>query len=151
MVFENGRQRYIIRLLSGSQRADFKPPKHRDTTQEMLLGYHTSSRTMVCFESNYTLLRVESRSTSSRTTLSEACAACTYAPVRWHVMYGIGLPEDWIARRTVHIARLPPYAHQVVRPLANQHSRGGEGYLVLPVQVAREAGVGSNDFHGVPN
>lgn len=141
IVAENGLSWQHIRPLSVSHTTVVLPPERWDATLRLPSGWHTSNQTMVCFEPNHALLRVEPLSTSSRTTLREACVACTSATAPWHETYRTGLPEDRIAKRTGHIAP----GRQVVGGSAER----GEEYTVLPVQAAGETGGGSSCRHRV--
>lgn len=107
-VSKNGHPWHIIRPLSVCHTTVLLPPQRRDAMRGWSSGCHASGRTKVCFESNHGLFRVEPRSISSRTTLWEACAACTSAMVPWHEAHRAGLPEDLIAiERTSHSPSIP--------------------------------------------
>ena len=108
IVSEYGLPWQMIRPLSGILTTVLLPPEHCYPMQGLPSGCHTSSRTTVCFEWKEILLRVETDAASSRTTLGEACLACTSASTPRHETHDIGLPEDRLAHRTWNTAWCPP-------------------------------------------
>lgn len=145
IVSEYGLPWQMIRPLSGILTTVLLPPEHCYPMQGLPSGCHTSSRTTVCFEWKEILLRVETDAASSRTTLGEACLACTSASTPRHETHDIGLPEDRLAHRTWNTAWCPPHGHQAFYGSVKQVKT----YTVLPLQAAGQTSVGGNGSHRV--